>query len=389
MLTSRSLKSFAIAAVSLLASGAATVEAKQMYPDFNGDGQADVLWMKPDGTAVVWVMGLTPDNWWNPRDSKIILDGSFGWKPTLTCNCEGNGRSSIIWAHPDGRTALWTMNGTTQTGGGQLFTAAQGQGWTAKMIGDFNGDGFDDILWTHTDGRVAMWTMGAGAKQVGGAILKPAGSGATPKVVADFNGDGRDDIIYEYADGHSDMALMNGTTVIGGGQLLGAGLGWHPKLAGDFDHDGKADILWEHNDQSSALWMMNGAQQVGGGRLFGAGTGWLAAKIGDLNGDGKDDILWQHTTGKIAFWIMNGFAQAGGALIPTDPATGWSVHAVGRYIGNNATTVQNGSKYSEFLLQGADGSVRFWETFDGTYAGLSSAEIMSAQPAGQVYTPIH
>ena len=388
MLTPKFIKSFAVAAVSLLASGVATVEAKQKYPDFNGDGQADILFMKTDGTASMWIMGLNTENWWNPKEAKIILDGSFGWKPKFTCNCQGNGKSSILWQSNGGGWALWTMDGTAQTGGGRLFTDAAGQGWAVKLIADVDGDGDDDIVWQHTDGRVGLWIMQNGV-QVSGIGLKPAGSGWTPKLAADFNGDGRDDIVYEHTDGRTQMDLMNGITVIGGGQLLGGGTGWHPKLAGDFDGNGKADILWEHNDGSSALWMMNGSTQVGGGRLFGAGTGWLAKSIGDLNGDGKDDILWERDNGELAFWIMNGFTIAGGARIPVPSPS--KIYGVGRYISNAATTVPggNGNKYYEFLTQSTtDGSIRFYESFDGTYNGISSAEILGAQTPGQVYTPI-
>lgn len=347
--------------------------------DFNADGKADVLLKNADGRVTVWMMdGSTP----RPApQSKDVAPAGNVWVPTTGGDFYGTCKSGILWQHPDGRTAIWGMDGSDQVSAQSALLLAAGTGWTAKLVGDFDGDGMEDILWTHTDGRVALWLMN-GKTQVGGGVLLPAGTGWTPKLVGDFNGDGKADIVWEHTDGRVAMWLMNGKTQVGGGILIPAGTGWHPKFLGDFNGDGKADILWENNDQSSALWIMDGFTQVGGGRLFGAGTGWLSAGTADVNGDRKDDILWRKTDGSVAYWIMNGSVQVGGALV--NGASAYSVTGIGHYLGNVATPV-NSAALSQWLQQSsADGSIRYYTAPSGTNATLFSTEVLAATPGWSV-----
>jgi hypothetical protein len=82
--------------------------------DFDGGGQADILWQNTGGQPAIWVMdGLTPVGeplvGANPGPSwQIVGTGYFN-------GLGGGGDSDILWQNTDGQAAIWPMNGTTPT----------------------------------------------------------------------------------------------------------------------------------------------------------------------------------------------------------------------------------------------------------------------------------
>ena len=67
------------------------------------------------------------------------------WHVAGTGDFNGDGNADILWQNDDGTPAIWLMNGTSLIGGGGL--ANPGPSWHVAGTGDFNGDGNADILW--------------------------------------------------------------------------------------------------------------------------------------------------------------------------------------------------------------------------------------------------
>jgi hypothetical protein len=69
----------------------------------------------------------------------------------------GDGQADILWQNSSGARAIWLMTGTVHTGSVNLGTVATS--WNIVGSGDFNGDGQADILWQNSSGARAIWLM--------------------------------------------------------------------------------------------------------------------------------------------------------------------------------------------------------------------------------------
>jgi hypothetical protein len=234
-----------------------------------------------------------------------------------------SGKSLILHNRDSSQLAVWIMNGTTVSQGGE--PQPLGQGWVPISSGDFNGDGKADVLLSNRDSsQLAVWIMNGTTVSQGGAA-QPLGQGWVPISSGDFNGDGKADVLLSNRDS-SQLAvwIMNGTTVSQGGAAQSLGQGWVPISSGDFNGDGKADVLLYNRDSSQlAVWIMNGTTVSQGGAAQSLGQGWVPISSGDFNRDGKADILlYNRDSSQLAVWIMNGTTVSqGGAAQPL--GQGW------------------------------------------------------------------
>ena len=80
--------------------------------DFNGDGKTDVLWHHPNGSIKIWEINTSGGNvelslCSVPNDWKIVDTGDFN----------ADGRAYLLW-HQDvtGITAAWELNGNSVIG---------------------------------------------------------------------------------------------------------------------------------------------------------------------------------------------------------------------------------------------------------------------------------
>ena len=79
--------------------------------DFNGDGDADILWQNANGQAAIWLMnGTSVDQRAAGRHQPGAELARLG-----TGDYNGDGKSDILWQNDDGHAAIWLMNGTTPT----------------------------------------------------------------------------------------------------------------------------------------------------------------------------------------------------------------------------------------------------------------------------------
>ena len=240
------------------------------------------------------------------------------WSVAGISDFNGDGNADVLWRNSDGTLADWSMNGTTIMSSGILNiggTAVKPDAtWSVVGTGDFDGDSRADILWRNSSGTLAEWSMN-GSSIVSSGIVNFAGApvnlGATWSVagIGDFNGDNKRDVLWRNAtDGSLVEWNMNGSTVTQSSVVMGGAVKpdatWSVAGIGDFNSDGNSDILWRNTNGSLAEWLMNGSTISGSGSITLSGipvtpdATWNVVEVGDFNGDGNSDILWRNTSAR-------------------------------------------------------------------------------------------
>ena len=266
--------------------------------DFNADGCSDILWHQSGGGVGIWLMSGTyvvgsatvgtVDTAWQIAGTSSLVQS--------TGDFDGDGKADMLWRKSDGTLAMWLMNGTVpkaQAGIGVVDTA-----WQIAGSGDFDGNGKADILWRKSDGTVALWLMN-GATPTTQVAFGAIDTTWQIAGIGDFDGDGKADILWRKSDGTVAMWLMNGITTKAQVAIGSVDTAWQIVGVADFDGDSKADILWRHANGSLAIWEMNGITPKVQVALGSVGTSWQIVSTGDYDGDGKGDILWRNTDGTV------------------------------------------------------------------------------------------
>jgi uncharacterized protein (AIM24 family) len=253
----------------------------RIFPDFNNDGNTDLLLQNPStGAIATWYMqgstqvGSAPFSLTPPAEYALVGDGDFF----------GDGSTTLVLQSSiTNQIAFWYTSGANNATipGGNFVNVTPAAGWKVVGVGDFNGDGKSDLVFQNQNtNQVAIWFMNGYLYQ--GGVLMPytPPTGWTVAGVGDFN-----------ADGFSDIAFQNQTT----GQI--------------------------------ALWYMNGAIYAGGTVLTTVpASGWKVVGVGDYNGDGSADLLFQNqTTNQAAVWYLQNGAFAGGDTLSLAPPSGWKI----------------------------------------------------------------
>ena len=234
--------------------------------DVNGDGLSDLVWQhQTTGALALWTLrGHTVT-------STALFDSAAGipdttWKIGGTGDLSGDGYADLVWQRTDGTLAVWYMRGTAQVGSALLSIANAGPNWKVRGVGDVNADGKSDIIWQHErDGWLAVWLMD-GARVVSTQMLDiPRMMDPTWTIAGtgDINNDGRADIIWQnQASGALGAWLLNGNRVVGQSGLSISGvsdLSWKVRGVGDANGDGFADLLWQNETTGGlGVWYLNG-----------------------------------------------------------------------------------------------------------------------------------
>jgi hypothetical protein len=144
--------------------------------DFDGDGKADILWRhQVKGKNSLWLMDGTTIL---PGSGAILAVANTNWTVVGTGDFDGGGKADILWRHQvKGKNSLWLMDATTILPGSGAIQAVGNTNWTVVGTDDCDGDGKSDILWRHqVTGNNSLWLMDA-------TTILP-GSGAIPGVGA-------------------------------------------------------------------------------------------------------------------------------------------------------------------------------------------------------------
>jgi FG-GAP-like repeat len=134
--------------------------------DFNGDKYSDLLWRNAaTGELAEWqlhssdIIGSADVN-----NGSIALRPDASWTVAGIGDFDGDGDADILWRNGNGTVSEWLMRGSTVTDGSAITyhgaAVNVAANWKVAEIGDFNGDGSSDILWRDsTTGQLAEWLM--------------------------------------------------------------------------------------------------------------------------------------------------------------------------------------------------------------------------------------
>jgi hypothetical protein len=283
--------------------------------DFNGDGNSDALWYATSGAdlgqVAIWLL----------NGSHVIGYGiptgqmGAGWQVAGTGDFNGDGDADILW-HAEtgsdaGAVAVWTMSGTTLVSD-TISNGTIGAEWNPVAIGDFYGTGRSAILWESNTGALADWSMDGSTA----TTQSPAGQIGTEWRVAGVghfngigNGDPTGDIVW--VDNNNDVQIWQMTN----GQIgqvvtpdAQAGADWTLQGVGDYTQSGASELWWLNSNGQSTIWQLNGAQvtQIS-----------TVSPPAGLTGDGLSDLLMTSTaTGVLVLDELSGgqmtYQQIGG-----------------------------------------------------------------------------
>ena len=332
-----------------------TMPAAAVPNDFNGDGMSDMLWRNSNGTLAMWLMdGSAIASSATPTYQGSAVSPGASWSVAGIGDFNGDGDADILWRNSNGSLAEWLMDGSTISSSAtptyQGSAVSPGASWSVAGIGDFTGDGDADILWQNTNGSLAMWLMD-GSTITSSATPTYEGSAVSPGAswsvagIGDFTGNGDDDILWRNTNGSLTMWLMGGSTIESSatptyeGSAVSPGSSWSVAGIGDFTGNGDADILWRNSNGSLAMWLMDGstielsATPTYQGSAVSPDSSWNIVEIGDFKGPGDSDILWQQsTTGALVEWQMNGSQIVSSQSVtsqgaPVAPGSTWTPQA--------------------------------------------------------------
>ena len=142
--------------------------------DLNGDGHNDLVWHNPQtGELYVWFMNGT-----TPTSGASLSPDRFAdtrWRLLGLDDFNGDGQADLLWQHRGtGDLYVWLMNGT-QAVSAKYPTPSRfaDRKWQFVRVSDFNGDGEPDFLWQHaTSGDLYVWYMN-GLTAVSAGYLDP------------------------------------------------------------------------------------------------------------------------------------------------------------------------------------------------------------------------
>ena len=276
-------------------------------PDFNDDGDSDLLFHNNNGDIQIWLM--------NSGTVKSKLDLGIlnnEWSIVGTGDINGDGTTDILLRNNTGDLQAWLMKAGAISSIVDLGVVSNA--WTVVGTGDFNGDGKTDILWRNANGAVEIWFM------------DPAGSG-------------------KHTSSASLGIIANAWTIVG---------------TGDFNGDGTADILWHNTNGAASMWLMKSGAVSSKVSIGSVGTSWTIVGTGDFNGDAKTDILWHNSSGAAVIWFMGASGRTSTASFGPVP-TAWSVVGTSAFSGGD----------SDMLWRNANGATEIWFMSAGTHTSTT------------------
>ena len=358
-----------------------------------------IVLQNDDGSVAAWQMAGTTIS----GGGLVAYNPGTSWLARASGDFNGDGQADILWQGSDGSVAVWDMNGATSVGGGAV-ALNPGAAWHVVAAADFNGDGHSDILWQNDSGQLSIWDMNGTAIIGGGLVANNPGPSWRAVGTGDFYGSGGTDILWQDTSGSLVVWQMKGTAVIGGGAIgLDPGPSWHVKGIADMNGDGKSDIIFQNDDGAAAIWDMSGTTIASGGVIgFNPGPSWHLRGTGDFSSDGKTGLLWQNDDGQLVLWGLNGTAVASGGAIGVDPGASW--HALGldgmRFINGTTGTgdlaatpgpdefVFTRSTAGTHAVAGFNPTQDTIELSAATFAGFAQVQSASASSGGGTLLPL-
>ncbi len=148
--------------------------------DFDGDGKKDILWRNASGEVSAWLMnGTTITGSADLTSGGVAVKPDASWSVAGIGDFNGDGNADVLWRNTNGSLSEWLMTGATIISSNAITfngtAVTPDASWHVVQIGDFNGDGQSDMLWRNDAGALSEWLMnGTTIMQ----SLTPASNGA-------------------------------------------------------------------------------------------------------------------------------------------------------------------------------------------------------------------
>ncbi len=354
----------------------ASAAVEPNHPDFNQDGNADILWRKyaTGGYNAVWLRGtgaaptsllpfkeirssnpadLYPGNTpiiGKPEDIPPgIMDISLlelrqlgiedGFAEFQNSNNEPSVRMydaippELIRTRKTGAGIAATPSVTDPRNVSEAVElgAKPDTFWRICGTGDFNSDDQIDLVWRNlSNGKNLVWLMNGTTRTA--TVWLPTAPNLDWMLCGTgfFDDDEKIDLVWRnLADGRNSVWYMDGVSIKGHGQLSPAtNLDWMLCGTGDFNYDGRVDLVWRNMDNGkNAVWYLDGVTITGHGSLPQAeNLDWIIAGTGDFNNDAKVDLVWRNiSTGQNGLWFLNGMNCLGYEVLTTVTNTNWMI----------------------------------------------------------------
>jgi hypothetical protein len=130
----------------------------------NFDGiDPKILVRNPDNTISSWAMSLHSDATATVASSKTLGTMDSSWSVKGVGDFGGDGIADVLWQKSDGTVVIWQMNGSGAVASTTNLGVVNPAAWSLLGVGDYNGDGKSDILLRSSGGAVADWLMNGAA----------------------------------------------------------------------------------------------------------------------------------------------------------------------------------------------------------------------------------
>lgn len=220
-----------------------------------------LLWQNTStGDRSIWIMNGAS---WDGSSYALLPTVSTTWTMQASADFNGDGNADIVWQNNvTGDRSIWLMSDTTW-GGSFALLPNVALAWSIAGAGDFNADGKPDLVWQNTTtGDRSIWFMNGTTWDGTFALLPNVSPAWRIAAVADFNADSKPDLVWEnIATGQRSIWFMNGSTWTGSfALLLTVAIDWRIVGAADFNGDNKSDLVWQNiSTGQRSIWIMNGA----------------------------------------------------------------------------------------------------------------------------------
>ena len=124
--------------------------------DFNQDGETDLILRHKHGYVIVWFMRGT-----RFLNRTLLLNGEPVppvWRIAGVVDINNDGQADVLWQRPDSTIVVWFMSGILPTRGPRLAHLPK---MNARIVGlnDLNRDGEIDFIWRDPRGQLSTWLM--------------------------------------------------------------------------------------------------------------------------------------------------------------------------------------------------------------------------------------